>query len=346
LKIAPSAAERFIKAPAPEVRAVLVYGPDGGLVSERVRALASSVVEDLNDPFRVAEFSAGQLRADPARLADEAAALSFTGGRRVVKLRDGSDGVTAIFEPFLKDAPGDALVLVEAGDLPSRSSLRKLFEKSPHAAALACYRDDASDVAVLVRETFAGTAQRIDRDAMAYLAANLGADRQQTRRELEKLALYMASSEADISLQDVQLCIGDNAALGLDEIALAVAAGDLPGLERKLARSLREGQSAIAILRRVAGHLQRLHLVSGMAAKGTALEIAIKKLRPPLFWKTRDTFMAQTRTWSPPLLAKALGKLLAAEAACKSSGQPADLLASRCLLEIAANAPRAGRRRP
>jgi hypothetical protein len=56
--------------------------------------------------------------------------------------------------------------------------------------------------------------------------------------------------------------------------------------------------------------------------------------------------MAQARTWSPPLLAKALGKLLAVEATCKSSGQPADLLAGRCLLEIAANAPRAGRRRP
>ena len=344
MKVAPKDADRFAKAPAPGVRAILVYGPDSGLVSERLQSLAASVVEDLKDPFLVAEFTAGDLRADPARLADEAAAISFTGGRRVVILRDCGDGVSAHFAPFLADPPGDALVLLEAGDLPNRSSLRKLFERSAKAAALACYRDEGGAVAAVIRETFAGSGKGFERDAMAYLTANLGADRLQTRRELEKLALYVASSSQDIGLADVEACIGDNADLSLDEIAFAVASGDMAALERKLPRSLREGHSAVAVLRRVQGHFQRLHLVAGMAAGGQPLEETLKKLRPPLFWKARDGFIAQARIWSPSLLAKAVRKLIAAEADCKSSGQPAELLTARCLLEIAANAPRARRR--
>ena len=87
MKVAPKDADRFAKAPPSELRAALVYGPDSGLVNERLRLLATSVVEDLGDPFRVVELSGSELRSDPARLADEAAAISFTGGRRLVKLR-------------------------------------------------------------------------------------------------------------------------------------------------------------------------------------------------------------------------------------------------------------------
>ena len=52
-------------------------------------------------------------QADPARLADEAAAISMMGGRRVVRVRDAGNDLTELFEGFLKDPPGDALVVVE-----------------------------------------------------------------------------------------------------------------------------------------------------------------------------------------------------------------------------------------
>ncbi len=93
MKIAPRDADAFLRSPDPAARAVLVYGPDAGLVSERVEALVKGVAGDLSDPFRVADFSAKELIDDPARLADEAAALSLTGGRRAVRLRQGDDNL-------------------------------------------------------------------------------------------------------------------------------------------------------------------------------------------------------------------------------------------------------------
>jgi len=93
-------------------------------------------------------------------------------------------------------------------------------------------------------------------------------------------------------------------------------------------------------LRAVARHFHRVHAVAG--ASGSAEE-AMGRLRPPVFWKTQAAFKAQAEAWRPAGLARAMGRLLEAEAACKRSGAPAELLASRVLLEIAANAP--GRRR-
>ena len=57
------------------------------------------------------------MSGDPARLADEAAALSMLGGRRVVRVRNAGNGLGKLFEAFLESPIGDALVVVEAGDL-------------------------------------------------------------------------------------------------------------------------------------------------------------------------------------------------------------------------------------
>ena len=360
MKIAPRNAEAFVRSPDPSLRAVLVYGPDAGLVHERVEALVKAVAEDPADPFRVSELGAREIVEDPARLGDEAAALSLSGGRRAVRLRQAGDDLAPHFKDFFADGRGEALVVVEAGDLPARSALRKIFEGAAAGAALACYRDDERSLAALIRETLGGFGLEATSDALAYLGANLGGDRQLSRRELEKLALYMGAQDtgtedtgahntsaegARVELRDAQACVGDSAALSLEDLAFAVAGGEPAGAERALQRSLQEGDHPVRALGAVARHFQRLHLVRGLTGRGETLDGAVKGLRPPVFWKRADSFKAQAAAWPPGALARALERLLEAETACKQSGAVPETLCARTLLEIAVNAPLRRRRR-
>src|SRR5258708_30784144 len=121
MKLEARAAEGFIARPDASVRAVLLYGSDAGLIRERGDRLARAVVEDLRDPFRVADLGQRALLDDPARLHDEAAALSFTGGRPGGRVRDAGDGVAARFESFFAEPVGELLLVVGAGDLGRRS---------------------------------------------------------------------------------------------------------------------------------------------------------------------------------------------------------------------------------
>src|SRR3546814_17505170 len=91
MKLAGKQADAFLANPDPAVRTVLLYGPDGGLIRERSAALLAKIVDDPADPFCVSEIAASQLKDDPARLADEAAALTFGGGRSFVRVRDAGD---------------------------------------------------------------------------------------------------------------------------------------------------------------------------------------------------------------------------------------------------------------
>jgi DNA polymerase-3 subunit delta len=344
VKIAAARADGFVRAPDPAMRAVLVYGPDGGLARERADRLAGTVVPDLRDPFRVAELNPAMLKDDPARLADEAAALALTGGRRVVLLREAGDGITAILERFLAAPVGDALVVVEAGELGPRSSLRKLFEGAANAAALACYADDGASIAGVIREELNAAGLSADPDATAYLVAHLGSDRRLTRAELAKLILYMGAAGGRIGLAEASACIGDGAALSLDDLALAVADGDQNGVQRLLDRLT--GAQPITILRAVARHFQRLHLAAGMVAQGRSVDQAVGALKPPVIFKVADRVKRQVGRWPLDRLGRALDMLIEAEVDCKTTGMPTQSITARALMQVARAAGSGSARRP
>ncbi|HEY4264212.1 MAG TPA: hypothetical protein VGM72_02765, partial [Micropepsaceae bacterium] len=124
--VKPQEADRFAANPPKGLRVALVFGPDAGLVQERAEKLLKSVVADLTDAFNVADLSESVLLSDPARLSDEASAISMMGGRRVVRVRGAGNNLTDLFEEFLEsdERPGDALVVVEGGDLAKGTGLR------------------------------------------------------------------------------------------------------------------------------------------------------------------------------------------------------------------------------
>lgn len=339
MKIAPAQADKFVARPDPAVRAALIFGPDGGMVRERAGILAKTLVDDPTDPFRVADLTASDLKDDPARLSDEAAAISMMGGRRVVRIRDASDAITPLCKDFFATLPGDALLIFEAADLPARSSLRKLFEAEKTAAAIACYRDDQRSLPAVIRDSLRDHGHAISPDALAFLSANLGGDRQVTRREIDKLALYKGQNPATIELADATACVGDTADLTLDDLAFSVASGKLPMVERTLSRSFLDGSHAVTILRAVARHFHKLQFVSGMMGQGISIDDAAKRLRPPLFWKTAAEFKSQAQAWPQSKLTRATAKLLETERECKKTGAPAQTLCSRALFEISAASP-------
>ena len=341
MKIAPARADRFLAAPPETLRACLFYGPDGGLVRERAAALGKRHVGDLSDPFRVSAVAPAALGDRPGLLADEAAQLSLTGETRLVRLEGATDAAADPCRILLENEHAAALAIVEAGELPPRSKLRKLFEDAPDAAAIACYADDEAAVSRLIRATFDEARISIAPDAVAFLAARLGADRKITRSELDKLTLYAADSRS-ITLEDAAASCGAQSGLTLDELCDAAAGGRPAVAIAGLDTLADEGVHAVAILRAAQRHFARLQLTAARIEGGAAPDAAVKALRPPVFFKRNGAFREALRLWSAAKAGEALERLVEAEAACKRTGSVPAALCAEALLGIAREA-RAGR---
>ncbi|HYC03396.1 MAG TPA: DNA polymerase III subunit delta [Azospirillaceae bacterium] len=335
MKVQPRNVDAFVRRPDPHVRAVLIYGPDGGLVRERAKILAKSVVEDPSDPFRVSELKSDQVSGDPARLNDEMAAISLMGGRRLVWLRDAEEGTAAIIGGMLKaPPPGDTLLLVEAGDLSKSSKLRALFDDADTGASIACYVEGEEELAGTITRILGEHKLAVDPDARDWLAGNLVGDRATARGELDKLAIYMQGHNR-VTLEDVRAVIGDSAALEMDEPVMAAADGDLAEVDRSLRRLFAEGTSPVPLLRAAQRHFQRLQLAVSHTAKGQTPQQAVKLLRPPVFFKVEAQMASQVRRWTLPLLRQALDRLLDAEAEVKRTNMPDETICARAFFQVA-----------
>lgn len=333
--VKPQEAERFSHKPPDKIIAALVYGPDQGLVRERAEALAKSVVSDLRDPFRVAEFLEDVIAADPARLWDEAAAISMLGGRRVVRVRGAGNGLAKHFARYLEEPSGDALIVVEAGELAKGAALRRAFEEADNAAAIPCYLDNARNLDDVVRAALKAEGLSIEPPALGDLIQRLGSDRGVTRRELEKLALYVGD-EKTVTLAHVRDTMGDESDLRMDECCDAAGEGNFKALDTALARLWLAGTSPVAVLRLALGHFQRLALVRGECDGGDNVQAAMRKLRPPPHFSRSDAFKAQVSRWSAARLEEALSILYEAEALTKTTSIPAEAACGRAMFSVAA----------
>jgi len=337
MKVSAGRIAGFVANPDPAISAILVYGPNAGLVREHCDSIARTILKDPNDPFQSVELTGSAMTDTPTRLADEMLALSLDGGRRLVTVRDATDSITKSLENALdagSDSGMNAVALIEAGTLTARSSLRKLCEKRDDCAALPCYADDEESRARLARALLEEAGIGIDPVALRTLTGFLGDDRLSNRRELEKLILFVGP-EGTAEEADVLAAVGDIGATSLDETVFAAAGGDIGQLDRSIEHFWAEGGEPIGLIRATQRHFQRLHRVAGLMEAGTRYEEAAKKLRPPVFWKQSGPFQHQARSWSRSQLELALSRLGEAELVLKSTGTPAQAACGRTLYAIA-----------
>lgn len=347
MKIEPRQAELFLKKPDPRVRAVVIYGNDDGLVAERAVRLARTVCDDLKDPFRVIDIAGETLKNDPARLADEFGAISLMGGRRVVRVRPAGEETVTALENLVAAPAGDALIVIEGGNLTPRSGLRTLAETEACLAAMPCYMDSAEALEGLVEDAARAEGLNVDGDALDWIVARLGGDRGQTRGEIEKLLLYKAGEETrTITLDDAMAVLGDTAAIGIDNVVAATFDGEMAALDRALDRVFAEGGNPVQLVRQLQRHADQLHLVSSHAAKGSNFEAAMFKARGlPRGGPQRARFERHVRSWPLPRLSAALTRILDAEIECKSTDLPDEAIARRLCLGLASAARQAKARR-
>lgn len=330
--------------------AVLVYGPDLGLVRERADKIAALTGADPKDPFNYLELQDGDLKGEPSRLADELCALSLMGGERVIRIRTTGEGaaeaakiaVEGLDKGHLK---ANGVLIVEAGDLAKTSGLRKAFEASKTAVALPCYADAPADIRAIAQEAARAEDLRFEEDALSLLVSFLGEDRGLSRAEIDKLILYkgpksVRQGPAAISLEDVKASLVDTISDAAGEAASAAADGALERLATALHRLQSAGSSPIGTLRLAQREMTRLRAAQAMIAEGASAETAMGRLRPPVFFMEKRAFDARLRRWSTAKIDAALDALLDAETGAKSTGLPDQEIAERALFKIALMAGR------
>ena len=234
----------------------------------------------------------------------------------------------------------DCRIVIEAGELRPESPLRKACERAKTAVAIACYSDDAGQLGRLIDSELRVSNLSIAADARAVLMSLLGGDRQASRNELKKLALYSHGAR-EVTLEDVMAVVADASELKIDPIVDGAFAG-----KPELVKS----NSPRPCGRHLSGHDHIRSSAPGRMAAQTSLAVAegtpvstlLESGFPRLHFSRKGAVEVALRNFSAARLVGIIEQLATAALETRKQSALAAVIAQRALLSIAVNAKRRG----
>lgn len=306
----------FIAKPAASYRAVLLFGPDEGQVGIYRKQALAAILGKAADEMATTRLASDKIVSDPSLLFEALSSMSLLGDISVVVVDNATDKLSTIIKDALSQPGSQNFLILCGGELGSSSSLRVLFERDKSLAAFACYRDEGADLGRMLESSFREQGIRADRDAINYLAVQLGNDRGVTQQEIEKICLYLGD-EKNLTLGDVRSISGGNDTLSMDELCLALGNGQYAAVFSLTQKLIAEGTSGVALLRMAARHFERLKSAKYLMQQGKNADEAMGKLKPPVFWKSQAAFRKQLQALPLQKITLVLSVLLEGEISIK-----------------------------
>lgn len=335
MKLTARDAGRYFARPEAHRTGLLIYGADAMRVAlKRQEVIAALVGPQGEEEMRLTRMQGGDLRSDPAQLADALKAVGFFPGPRVVFVEEAGDSHAPAIAAALEDwREGDAQLIVTAKQLNARSALRKLFETHPNAYAAAIYDNPPTRDEIEAELRKAGIDQ-VDRSAMTDLEALARElDPGDFRQTLEKLSLYKLEDASPVSGEDIAACAPTSTEAALDDVLNIVAEARLPDIAPVMQKLKAQGVQPVGLCIGATRHFRTLHAAC-CDPQGPSQGIA--RIRPPVFGPRRDRMLRQAQKWGTHRLEQALELLTDADLRLRSTSRaPAMALMERTLIRLA-----------
>lgn len=333
MKLAGAEARRYLAKPDPAKAALVIFGEDAMRVAlKRAEAVVALAGPNADAEMRLTRIPAADLRKDGTALLDAIKASSFFPGARVVVVEDATDGLSATLQTsFDAWCPGDANIVVTAGNLTGKSTLKTLAEKHFAVMCIGLYDDPPTREEIDAELTRAGLS-KVPNDAMAeLLTLSRALDPGDFRQTLEKIGLYKYQDPQPLTPAEIAALAPATMETEAEELLDAVAELQMGAIGPILRRL--EGQGVLPVTLCIAGlrHFTTLHLMS-TDPEGPASGFA--KARG--FFKRRDRMMKQASSWTTRQIEKALSLLVETDMTLRSTSRaPAMAVMERTLIRIA-----------
>lgn len=328
-------AAAYFRAPDQSAAGALIYGADGMRVATKRQDLLKALVgPEAEAEMRLTRISGADLRKDPAMLNDAIKAQGFFPGPRAAFVEDATDGIAKSIDAALQDwRPGDAQIIVTAGQLNARSALRKLFEGHKSTYAIGIYDDPPGREEIEAIIAHAGLAN-LDHDAMAAITGlSRSLDPGDFRQTIEKLGLYKMGDDTPVTQADIDACSPQSNEADLDDLLHVVAEGNEQAIGPLLSRLYAQGVAPVGLCIGATRHFRTLHAAASDPGGASA---GVSKLRPPVFGPRRDRLTRQASKWGRFKLERALTVLTETDLQLRSASQaPANALMERALIRLA-----------
>lgn len=322
MRIAVKDIENFLTNIPKSIKAILLYGPNNGLIKIRTNFL-------INTRELIADYNYDLIKNNPYILLDKFNSISIfnnnSNREKIILIESNSTSINEAVTNFIKESNYSGLLIFYTNELGTDSSLRRFFENNNNVAAIACYQDDNLAISKIIfnffRERKVNISSNIATNLINYLPFG---DRMLILNELEKIYLFLAEKD-NFSLEDLEHYLELQGEVSFDKLCFQISLKQIQNIDLHIDKLQNEGHNLVAIIRILIRHFYRLHQVKQIISQGKTEQQALETLTPPIFFKQQNYFSRSLGLWSIEELQNLLSKLTKAELLAKKNPTLAEL---------------------
>ena len=315
-------------------------------------AAANDIVAMLPDPGERVEIPGAQLRADPAKLGDEARSSSLFGDKRHIWCRVAGDEAHEALKTLLETgdmgAGAACPVVVVATGATDKSRTAKLLEKRKDAVVAMFYPPDLRSVTQSVRAMGDAAGVKLDGAVAERIARNANLDVRLAQSEVTKLALYLDAapqSPRPAAMEHLDAIGAASEEDGFASLVNAVLAGQGARVGVELARMKQIGLNPVGTLLAVERRAAQLARISAALGNRRYQDLDKgEKARLGIFWKEEGDIKEQVARWRAHDLSRLTMRLTELHRKLLQNSQTSELLLAQELTEVARKAKSNGKR--
>ena len=292
-------------------KAVILYGPNTFVINDLYKKLSKTLIDEDKEIFGSREFDAKEIIGDADSFYNEAQSFGLGADKKYIRINMGSSEAGGAILEFLKNDQEDVTLIVKAGILSPRSTLRKVAEKTDGVVIVPFYDDDTTSLVNFIADKTSENNFKISREASNEIITLTGLERGRVNDSINNLMLFLDSSKKrEINIDDVRLVLFDTNQNQINELCTNVCLGRIEDSQKILSRLFLQGVTPPQFVAALLGHFQKIHSTGLRVLSGVPVNAAIKEIKPPIFFKEVKSFQNQIENWGVKKAERALELLV------------------------------------
>jgi len=299
----------------------LLYGKNEGLQNEIIKSQFLKDFEGQIDKYDEIEF----LKNNEIIITD-LLSKSFFESKKILIISRTSDKITKAIEAIEQRDMTDVKIIIKSGVLEKKSKLRNYFEKNSNLITIPFYEDDIRSLTSVIIAFINKHKIKLSKESINLLVNRASGDRESLKIELNKI-LYYSQSNNKIEFEHIQKLTNLAENYGVSELADSCLSRNKKNVSKILNENNYSDDDCILILRTLLAKSKRLLTIIKKFNETENLDSAISNIKPPIFWKEKESVKKQAITWKIDELKNRIYKINEIEFLVKSnSGKSLNLI--------------------
>ena len=304
---------------------VLFYGENLGLQND-----IKSLIKKRNKDSEILYFTQDELLKNEDLLFNEILNISLFDKKKVFIIDQVSDKISKIIEGNFEKKIDHKLFFF-AGLLEKKSKLRNFFEKNSNTAIIPCYEDNEITIKKLIIQKLKNF-QGLTPNNINLILEGCGLDRIKLKNELKKINsfFFVIKIESDKLELLLDTKVNDN----FNYLRDSALIGNKIKTNKLLSDTIIEQDKSVYYLNLINQRLNKLYEIHKIAST-SSIEIAINNIKPPIFWKEKNSILEQAKRWGKKKLIDQLSITYNLEISLKSNQAIlGDLLIKKLIVDM------------